>query len=314
MILQDYLPFLGSNLEAHYVKNITITHWEANSTSGKELIKQNHIKKLPAVLVSLSHTSLSNWISEFFNSSSGVRISELEFLVQLGQAPYYDVVLAKPVGLVSGISINASNCSRCMDSADYLTFLEKDPAFVVFSSKRLLSEEEAAPLIKKYNITKLPTVLFSNDITAYSFFNESLLPFGSVDSDGWFVLRNTTIPYVDLSNQSYSQRVRGIVDVRVIEAKNCSNCFNATAAATNIANNEAITLGNFTYFDSTSAEGKALVVKYNITTIPTFIYSSELAIYPTFTELWSEDNVVAPDGSFVFTSAKMFNLTSVYVS
>ena len=58
---------------------------------------------------------------------------------------------------------------------------------------------------------------------------------------------------------------------------------------------------NTTTYDINSTEGSALIKKYNITEIPTILYSPETSVYPHFAEAWiNQSNTVESDGWFVF--------------
>ena len=270
----------------------------ASSTDeAKALIAKYNITQLPALLITGNITE-SSFVSQWSPAIGSVE-SDGTLVSRSLYPPYYDMASGKIRGLVQGIAIQPSDCDNCTDAEGYLTSLE-DSLGVVLSDTTTLdgSDAEAQALIAKYNVTKLPTILLDSEITAYPFYTEQILPLGTYQ-DGWYVLREVRPPYVELPSNS----VRGMVDVAYLKNSSCTDCLNMTEIGDSLEQMVGFSVKSTTEYEIGSADGAALAKKYNITKIPTVLYSPELSVYPQVGDWWaSQNNTIESDGWFVFRS------------
>ncbi|MEW6035696.1 MAG: hypothetical protein AB1529_03730, partial [Candidatus Micrarchaeota archaeon] len=114
----------------------------------------------------------------------------------------------------------------------------------------------------------------------------------------WYLARNASPPYVDLLD---NRSIRGFVDAIYLNDSSCADCFDVASLSDYISQSAGLAVVNSTSYDINSSEGQALASKYNITAVPTVLYSPEASYYPSFTGLWvSQNNTVESDGWFVF--------------
>ncbi len=296
--VQSYLEALNTTAIRYNVTRFNVAYVQSGSNEGKSLIAGYPINRLPVILVSSAGPAvyaLKPAVEQGIARDVGNNIT---LFAELG-LPYFDIISAKSFGVVKAITINASGCPYCIDASLYTSTLESDPAFVVFSSKAQLSEgsAEAQELIRRYNITRLPTLILSTDITTYGFFNESVSPFGTMEGD-WFVLRNTSIPYVNLAK---NHSVRGAISVRMIKNSSCTGCFNVSYLSDYLANSAGLFVANKTTYDVDSTDAKDLIHRYNLTMLPAMLYSPDTGDYPGFDAAWlRQNNTIESDGWYVF--------------
>jgi hypothetical protein len=180
-----------------------------------------------------------------------------------------------------------------------ISSLESYQIGMSFSNKTVYLENstEAQALIARYNITKLPTLLLSaSDTELYPIYTQ-LKKLSDV-RDNWLILRDILPPYVDLSA---NHTVRGLVHVVFLINSSCTACFNATGLSDYISQSSGLAVINRTTYEINSTAGQALLAKYNITKIPTLIYSPEAKHYSNFERIWkNQSSTVESDGWFVF--------------
>lgn len=269
-----------------------------STADAQAMISRYNITTLPAVLVSDQSGFTSNDVNTWKNQIGTVE-QDGYFVQRFVYPPYYDLTNSSYAGFVRSIAISASGCPECMNASLFANSLENSSAVrMVFSNSTVLDENstEARELIAKYNITELPTLLLSLDAAAYPVYQQ-IKPLGE-ERDGWFILRDVHPPYVDLKG---NHSVRGLVSLIQVVNSSCADCFSADTLSDYIANNAGIDLVNKTTYELNSTEGQALVKKYNLTFVPTVLFSPELSVYPRFYSIWaSQNNTVESDGWFVF--------------
>ncbi len=269
-----------------------------STADAQSLISKYNITALPAVLVSDQSGFTSNDVNTWKNQIGTIEPDGF-FVQRFVYPPYYDLANRSYAGFVRSIAISASGCDECMNASLFANSLENSSAVrMVFSNSTVLDENstEARELIAKYNITELPALFLSLDAAAYPVYQQ-IKPLGE-ERDGWFILRDVHPPYVDLQR---NHSVRGLVSLIQIVNSSCSDCFSADTLSDYIANNAGIDLVNKTTYELNSTEGQALVKRYNLTFVPTVLFSPELSVYPRFYSIWtSQNNTVESDGWFVF--------------
>lgn len=267
---------------------------EFSDPEAKNLIMQNNIKKLPTVIV-------TGEINKTGNMDLALKNSVLLF-EQLTPV-YYDLALNKEVGKVTLINIKDSSCKNCTDLSSLPTQLIR--AGVIISDEKTLDIAQAQEYVAKYNLTKIPTVVFSSDLSAYSG-NQILASWdkiGTVEYDGSYILRAVPPPYKDLSTNS----VRGLVDLIYLTDNSCTQCYNVTLHKLILAR-FGLFLNSEKSIDTSSTEGKNLVSKYKITKVPTIVLSKEAKDYESFVELWSQVGTIENDNVFIFRNFEVLNV------
>ncbi len=303
-----HLLVLGSLTEAAPGFNITIasiTQYEKDSSEAAALISEYDLKVLPSIIITGEPTDplVSAW-----TAGLGTQEQDGALVMRSSFPPYYDVENATVLGLVKATAIAPLDCTECLDPALYFEALENPAIDVIFSEKQVLYENETAArdLIIRYNITKLPTIVLSSDIMVYPTFASHFSSLGSVDGEH-FILRDVNPPYIDLED---NRSIRGFVEAVYIINSSCEDCFDPQALSVLISQSLGLYLTNETVYEANSTEAAVLVASYNITRIPTILYSPESSVYPSFDEFWDEfGSSKHEDGWYVFRSYEEMELT-----
>lgn len=154
-------------------------------------------------------------------------------------------------------------------------------------------------LVKKYQVTKVPTVIVelvgqgAPDVN--TFFNSSL---GTI-VDNKFALGKILAPYYDLAEK----KLKGVVKVTYLTDKTCTECYDIAKHETALKNLGISAKGK--RVDVSSDEGKELIAKYNITKVPTVLISGEVNEYQVFVQAWADVGIVTDDGTYIFTNVNL---------
>ena len=271
---------------------------DPSSSEAQALISHYNITLLPSLLVS-SQSGFTSQDMDTWKAQIGSVESDGSLVQRLIYPPYYNLTDSSYHGFVASIAISASGCPECMNASQFADSLEQSSAIqMVFSNKTVLDENssQAQALIAKYNITELPALFLSLDASAYPVYQQ-IRAMGQ-EKDGWFILRDVHPPYQDLAR---NHSIRGHVGLIQIVNRSCADCVSADTLSDFYANNAAVDLVNQTTYDANSTEAATLIKKYNLTFLPSVMFSPEISVYPHFGQIWtSQNNTIEPDGWFVF--------------
>ncbi len=194
------LPFIKG-------QGVKITR-ETNLTTGEgaALISKYGIRTLPALIVTgeVSKENVQNiWTSLDAKQSQGAMIIS-------GIPPYFDIGEQKVKGAVELLILRDEDCEGCYNPLLHLTVLRQFGVFVENAAEYNVSSGIGASVIAKYNITKVPTIVFSPDASLYQALNQVWPSVGTVESDGWYVFRAVEVmgTYKDLVNNTVVNATR----------------------------------------------------------------------------------------------------------
>ncbi|MDO8660282.1 MAG: hypothetical protein Q7K43_00185 [Candidatus Woesearchaeota archaeon] len=255
---------------------------------AKDIIIKYGLIKLPSVVITGDVDSLLG--KNFRKESDG-------FIYEPASPPYVNASTNKLVGKVSVIALEDSSCTQCTAAqgiVDQLTQIG-----VALESRSVeAGTPEGAELTAKYNITKLPTILLSNEALLYQQIEQVWSSAGTTEPDGMLVLRAVPAPY----REPATRLIRGLVEVTFLTDVSCKECYNVSIHENILKENFRMQLSSKKTIDIKSNEGKAIAVKYNITYIPTIILSSQASAYDGVSQVWASVGNIASDGSYVFTA------------
>jgi hypothetical protein len=218
--------------------------------------------------------------------------------------PYFDIATKKVKGLVDVTYLTAPLCQKCAD----ITLLSKQlgTAGVVMGKETsvVYDSDDGKALVKKYNLTGVPTAIFSPDAKEYQIFEQAWQTAGTVADDGSYVLRQLMPPYIDIK----TDKLRGFVDVVYLSDKSCADCYNASMHKTILVQNFGLAVDKETDYDVASADGAKLVKSYNITSVPTVILSGDIGAYPSLGQAWEQVGTVEKDGSLIFRNIALLQV------
>ncbi|VVB81685.1 Thioredoxin domain protein [uncultured archaeon] len=184
------------------------------------------------------------------------------------------------------INLLGTDCKECFNISMAVDFIKQQKTLKVKEVKEL-SIADSAELIEKYNLSKLPAVLITGDIT-----NLTIPNFDQIEDA--LVFAKTPAPYYDVA----TKKIKGKVSVIVLEEPACTECFDVKlllqqleAAGVKIAEQKTV--------EAKSDEGKLLIANYKIGKVPTIIFSKDALDYDVITQVWDQVGTKESDGKLV---------------
>lgn len=197
------------------------------------------------------------------------------------------------------------DCPGCFDLNVWLNDLTQgneefgQEAIVDEISREIIYVDEklGKQLIKKYNIEKVPVLLASGELDKdpnLSMFFETT---GEVIDDV-FVQRQMVPPYFDLA----TGEVKGNVSIIYLSDQSCETCFDPYDFR-GLLSRMYLPVNADILYDVSSEEGKELIERYGITSVPTVLLKGDLMEYPQVDQYWPMMGIIAGDGTYVFTAS-----------
>ncbi len=173
---------------------------EYNSNEGQDLIKQFEIKQVPAILISEEIDYYSD-VKDALIQSGAIKKNGF-YAVHSTIPPYRDLAQNKIIGLVDVVYLTKDDCSVCYDVSVNKDILLQFGLVLNKENTYDINSQEGKSFIQKYSITKAPVILVSPDAKYYSSFEQAWESAGTIENDGWFVMRNPELigTYWDLED------------------------------------------------------------------------------------------------------------------
>jgi hypothetical protein len=176
--------------------------------------------------------------------------------------------------------INAPDCPACRPLGYVVPLLVNvtQELNITIGYVANLSASEGASLISKYDITKLPALVVTGNITS-AFAEGWTSSLGTQESDGALVMRNLYPPYYE--NGSTVGVVTGIA----IAAPDCPECMNASNYFQSLEDPSVdMDFANASILQEGDNAAQTLISEYNITKLPVLLLSEDVEAYPVFNQ------------------------------
>lgn len=212
-----------------------------------------------------------------------------------------DLEGTKEIGSIEPVTVDitiitAKECAGCFDLATAADELKKSPILVIKQLNKILaSSDEAKALIKKYEITKIPTMILTGEDI------DKLPVQGFRKVDNTLIMEEVPPPYIDLEDKE----IKGLTKLTYLVDKTCMQCYNVKQHKDVLQYAFGIYIASEETKDISSAEGKQLIDKYKITKMPTILLSTEANEYPMVQTLWEQIGTKETDGVLVFRNFEM---------
>lgn len=161
---------------------------EASSEKGKQLIEKYNIENIPTMLFNeelLAYEQIQQVWNDF-----GTQEEDGTLVLRTLNPPYKNVETGKLEGAVTMTYIVDKTCTNCFETTAYNKLLKDSFSLYVKEEKMVdASTTEGKNLIKKYNITMIPTVILSQDASAYPTLSTAWAQVGTSEADGTYVFR-----------------------------------------------------------------------------------------------------------------------------
>ncbi len=170
---------------------VLISDWkkiEYNSNEGKKLINKFGIKEIPSVLISTE----INYYKDLRDSLSKLGLNEKQgfYILHATQPPYRDLSKNKITGLVNLIMLTDKSCASCYNVSINKQILNRFGMVIQDEKTYDVSSPKGKLFVSKYDIQKVPIIILSSEAGKYDSFVRVWKSVGSVESDGWFVMRS----------------------------------------------------------------------------------------------------------------------------
>jgi len=192
----------GAGVKIYEEKNI-----DAESDEGKELSKKYNIDFVPTIV--LSKDASAYGIIQQAWPQIGSKESDGSYVLRAVNPPFINLTTGKLRGLVDIIYLTDKSCIDCYDVAQHREILTSPQSFAIKLEKEEkidISDAKGKELISKYNLTQVPTIILSSEVSAYPS-NIALKQFFSVEKDGSYVFRRVSVvgTYKDLTTNQVVQ-------------------------------------------------------------------------------------------------------------
>ncbi len=161
----------------------------SDSPEAKALIAKYNITKVPTLLLSPDAGAYSPIAGAW--SSYGTVEQDGWYVYRNIYPPYADFTSGSIVGRVSLIELADPSCTECYNVSLHYEGL-KQQIGMVFANRTTyaINSTQGKALLKKYNITAVPAIVLSSDALSYAGFGTYWEQVGTVESDGWLVMRS----------------------------------------------------------------------------------------------------------------------------
>ena len=169
---------------AHNIK-YTSSRMLYTSRLSQKYIETYGIRNLPAVVVSgdiANKNLMSAW-----KALSGEKRNGRIVIDNL--LPHYNIESDKVKGVISAVLIKDKTCKKCFDENKYINILGKFGMVVGNTEVYDVASNKGRAFVRKYFITKIPTLILSPDAGDYPGFAASWADVGTIEKDGWFIFR-----------------------------------------------------------------------------------------------------------------------------
>lgn len=162
---------------------------DVSSDDGKTLSKKYDIGFVPTIILSgdAGHYSL---ISQAW-SNIGTKEDDGSYVMRVATPPYINLTTGKLRGMVNAVYLDDKSCAQCYNVTVHSKILGEKGMGVKFVNEETIDagSSKGKGLIAKYNITKVPTIILSGEISAYPS-SAGLIQFFSIEKDGYYVFRS----------------------------------------------------------------------------------------------------------------------------
>lgn len=265
-----------------------------NSSEAKKLIEKYNIKKIPALIISSRDISKINLDETIFRKDKNTAIFDKA-------VPYLDLSSSKITGIINMKEVYDSNCKECTSLSKLKTQLERSGIKIGGYDMVPYSSDEGKELISENSITFLPALLISKDIEEY-WWAFSGIKSSLAEKEDYYRFSEPLFPYQDIA----TQQVKGKVKITYVTNNSCEDCLNITKIKASFQQ-LGVYIDSEKYADVNSIDGKNMLIKYNITAIPTLVLSKEIIDYTNIKSTLEAVGTFEKDNAFVFRKLDVLN-------
>lgn len=168
---------------------ITISEYqEINASSNDAIIKSDNIEFLPTFVVSKNIEEYW-WIFDALKPS--LKRTQDGYILSAPISPYEETSTGKIKGLVTATYITNKSCTDCFNISTFGNSFRKGGVFIVEEKYIDISTAQGKNVVKEYNITSIPTIILSKELSEYQQITKALESLGTFEKDGSYIFRKT---------------------------------------------------------------------------------------------------------------------------
>ena len=121
----------------------------------------------------------------------GTKENDGSYVMRVAYPPIENLSTGKVMGLVKITYLTDKSCTECYDVNNHKQILTSPQSFAIMLDREEtydISDATGKELLSKYNITQVPTVILSEDVSVYPS-SQAMKQFFSLEKDGSFVFR-----------------------------------------------------------------------------------------------------------------------------
>jgi len=269
-----------------------------SSKEAKSLIEKYGIEKLPTVIVT-GEINRSKSLTNKFKSIGEEK--EGAFVFTNLEPPYVDAKSGEVKGKIFLIHLKAKACTECADLSSFISQLKESGLIIENEVVLDIDSDEGKKLIKDYNIEKVPIIIMDQEAGVYSNIKERWAQTGTVESDGYHIMRQILPPYYSIKER----KTKGLVSMTILSDNNCEECYDGEEFHKQILQRLGIIFSDEKSLDISSTEGQALVERYKIEAVPVLILTGDMEEYPVLVQAWPSVGTVEEDGTYIFRKVEI---------
>lgn len=180
------------------------------SDEGRKMVQKYNIGFVPTVILSKDASEYA--IINQAWAQIGSKEADGSYVLRQANPPFINLTTNELKGVVNITYLSDKSCADCYNASLHKSILTSPQSFAVTLGKEEnydISDDKGKELIAKYNITMVPTIVLSNEISAYPS-NNVLKQFFAVHKDGSYVFTKVSSvgTYKDLSTGQVVQAQR----------------------------------------------------------------------------------------------------------
>jgi len=175
------------------------TELDYQTSKGKDFAAKHSLERIPAVLISSEIEAYPDVAQQI--AGAGFTQEGNSYVLQAPTPVYRNLETDEIVGLVDLIMLTDSSCSECYDVAVNKQILQRLGLVISHEERHDVLSSEGTELKQTYSIEKVPILILSPDASAYPSLAQAWKSVGSVENDGWLVMRRPELigTYKDLN-------------------------------------------------------------------------------------------------------------------
>ena len=205
---------------------------------------------------------------------------------------------------VTVIVIQDQSCLKCPPTNPVVSSLKDNNVTISSWNIYDYNSTEGRSAIEKYGLEKAPAIIVSANVMNYDFPKQLFAGVNLTAVNGSYVFYLNP-PFRDI----LQDKIVGLVDIYYIIDSTCSSCYNYTIHGNVLAQDFKVVFGSALYFDVNFPLGEEFVYRYNITSVPTYVLTTDAKYYPRLTQIWPSIGTVESNGYYVFRNVTQVGLT-----